>query len=1120
MALHLHRAEDTGTLAAELGAVLSDPLPDPFTSELVLVSARGMERWLSQQLSHVLGCGWTTVARDGRAPTDGVCAGIEFRSPASLLAEISGTGRWGGQVDPWDPDAMVWPLLDAMDEAVGAADSASGWAATLADHLGHAELGDPDERDLRRGRRYAVARRLAGLFASYAKARPGMVADWLAGDPTDGAGGRLDPDLHWQPQLWRDVTARIDADPPPVRQAKLVAQLRDSPADLPPRLSLFGHTRLPAADIELLGALSTHHDLHLWLPHPSDALWRALSDLRGLVPRDADTSRLAVHHPLLQTLGRDLRELQRGLPVAHSDQFCAPARPRPDTMLGWLQSDIAANRPQPVSARFHKQDDRSVQVHRCHGAARQIDVLRDVLLGLLDEDDTLQPRDILVMCPDIDTYAPLITAAFGAPERTDHSHPAQGLRVRLADRALTQTNPLLAVLAELLEIADGRAPASAVLSLAYSEPVRHRFAFTDDDLVTITEWVGSTGIRWGFDAEHRTPYHLQQYPQNTWRFGIDRLLTGAAMSDDSQAWLGTALPLDDVDSNRVELAGRFAEYVGRLRSVVDRLTGSAPLRQWIDTLREGTALLTRVSSDNLWQRGQLDRELSKVLSDAGSRSDTELRLTDVRALLGRRLAGRPTRANFRTGTLTVCTMVPMRSVPHRVVCLIGLDDGVFPRNNIADGDDVLARHPLTGERDARSEDRQLLLDAICSATDALVITYTGIDEHSGEHRPPAVPLQELLDAVDGTTMEQVRDRIVVNHPLQPFDTLTVEPNRLVPHEPFTYDPAALRGARAIIGQRSPKPPLIAEPLPESPCGDIELTDLLDFFKNPVRGFFRSLNYTLPWDAEEPSDAIPVELEPLTRWQVGDRMLTDLMSGRDPDFVIGAEWRRGTLPPGHLGWRQAREISAEAGDLAAAARVLQQNHPQHTVDVDIDLADERWPNRRLTGTIGPLWGNRTVSVTYSKLGAGHRLRAWITLLALAAGHPDTGWEAYCVGRGGRRDPVNTLGYQTPAQPLSLLGELVAIYDAGRREPLPLPLKTSLEWALGRQYADPAPEKGAARAWQWEREEVQHLQVWGPAPELDVLLDPPRPGEAVRGETTRLGSYALRLWPPMLDGERRC
>ncbi|MUL66636.1 exodeoxyribonuclease V subunit gamma [Mycobacterium sp. CBMA 234] len=1097
MALHLHRAEDTGALAAGLGALLAEPLADPFATELVLVSARGMERWLSQQLSHVLG--------NGQA-TDGVCAGIEFRSPTSLLAELSGTA----ETNPWDPDAMVWPLLEVLDH-LGAGHT---WAGTLAAHLGYTELGSPEETQLRQGRRYAVARRLAGLFDAYAKARPAMLADWLAGGSSDGAGSQLDDDLRWQPELWRATAARIDADPAPTRYAKTIARLLDSPSELPPRLSLFGHTRLPAADLDLLGALATHHDLHLWLPHPSDPLWRALSDLDGQESRRADSSRSRVDNPLLQTLGRDLRELQRGLPAAQSDQFHSRSG-FPDTLLGWLQSDISANTVRP-GTRHLKPDDRSVQIHRCHGAARQIDVLRDVLLGLLDDDETLQPRDILVMCPDIDTYAPLITAAFGAGEQADHSHPAQGLRVRLADRALTQTNPLLGGLSELLGIADGRATATAVLSLAHSEPVRRRFSFSDDDLVAITEWVGAAGIRWGFDAAHRAPFDLARYPQNTWQFGVDRLLVGAAMSDDSQDWLGTALPLDDVDSGRVELAGRLAEYVQRLRTVVDRLTGAEPLQRWVDVLRDAIALLTRVGSDEQWQQAQLDRELAKVLTHAGSRSATTLRLADVRALLKRQLAGRPTRANFRTGTLTVCTMVPMRSVPHRVVCLVGLDDGVFPRTNIADGDDVLARHPLTGERDIRSEDRQLLLDAICSAADTLVITYTGTDEHSGEHRPPAVPVQELLDAVDQTTAEPVRRRIVADHPLQPFDIRTVStaPDGLVPDQPFTYDPAALRGAKAVLGERKPKPRLIDGPLDALPSGDVELTDLLRFFANPVRGFFRALDYTLPWDADELSDAMPVAIDGLGRWAVGERMLDDLMAGRVPDFVLGAEWRRGTLPPGRLGWRQAIEIGGEANELAAAARTLQRGDSS-ALDIDVDLG-----GRRLTGTITPLWQNRAVTVTYSKLAAKHRLQAWVTLVALTAGAPEGDWEAYCIGRG-PRDAVHALGYRAPEQPLSVLRELVAIYDAGRREPLPLPLKTSLEWARARQFDDPVPEKGAESEWKWERDSAEYLEVWGPAAPLSVLLDPLRPDDiAVPGETTRLGAYATRLWTPLLDAERRC
>ena len=196
------------------------------------------------------------------------------------------------------------------------------------------------------------------------------------------------------------------------------------------------------------------------------------------------------------------------------------------------------------------------------------------------------------MCPDIENYAPLITAAFGLGDVVEGGHPAHRLRVQLADRSLSRTNPLLGVAAQLLDVAGSRAAASAVLDLAQTEPVRRRFGFVDDDLDTMAGWVRESGIRWGFDADHREPFGVR-YLQNTWRFGLDRVLTGVAMSDDSQAWLGTALPLDDVGSNRVELAGRFAEYVDRLVVATDRLTGTRPLADWLDALTGGVAALTQ-----------------------------------------------------------------------------------------------------------------------------------------------------------------------------------------------------------------------------------------------------------------------------------------------------------------------------------------------------------------------------------------------------------------------------------------------------------------------------------------------------------------------------------------------
>lgn len=1157
MALHLHRAARTDALAAALGDLLAVAPADPFARDLVLVPAKGTERWLSQRLSHRLGSG------PGSATGDGVCAAVDFRSPRSLVAELTDTV----DDDPWAPGVLAWPLLEVLD-----ASTDEPWARPLAVHLGR-DL-DGEEAELRRSRRYAVARRLAGLLASYAAQRPDLLAAWSRGDDVDGVDRDGEPeralpgDLAWQPPLWRALTARVHEPTPAERHAATLTRLRSGPvAHLPARVSLLGHTRMPRTELELLVALADHHDLHLFWPHPSDELWRRLDARlgaaqvpRGPVPRRDDPAHNDAEHPLLATLGRDVRELQRSLrscaPTDLVEHVHEPLDGAPEgspdgardgspgsagPLLSWLQSDLRANEVRPAG-RHHDPADRSVQVHACHGPARQVEVLREVLLGLLADDPTLEPRDILVMCPDIETYAPLVTAAFGlgvdadqaSPEpvgETEGSapgrHPGHRLRVRLADRALVRTNPLLAVAASLLDLAGGRVTASLVLDLLQQPPVRRRFSLDDDDLEAVTDWVRESGVRWGLDSEQRAPYGLTGFVQNTWRFGLDRVLAGVALSDDSRAWVGTTLPLDDVGSNRIDLAGRLAEYVDRLAVALEELTGPQSLATWLDALGRAVASLTRPERGETWQTGQVHRELAAVLADAGERAGVELRLRDVRALLADHLAGRPTRANFRSGSLTVATMVPMRSVPHRVVCLVGLDDGVFPRQGAVDGDDVLARTPLTGERDARSEDRQLLLDAIGATTGTLVVTFTGADEHTGRRRPPAVPLGELLDALDRTTGAPVREQVLVEHPLQPFDPRAAADGRLGTPGPFTFDPAVLAAARVMSRPRPEAPPFLDGPL-ASPAGsggpdvvdDVPLAALVSFLRDPVRGFFRALDVSLPWEADGVSDAMPVEIGGLETWGVGNRMLEDMLRGTRPEAALAAEWRRGQLPPGRLGWRKAKDAAAQAEVIARAVHVHRRGEAR-AHDVDVTLRS----GRRVTGTVAPVHEGRLVARTYSKLSGKHLVEAWVRMLALASHDPDKHWTSVVVGRaGGRGTGVREVLLGPPdEEPQSVLEDLVRLYDAGRREPLPLPVKTSYAWATARHSHDD-PVHAAGREWTSGRypaedAEPAHVRVWGPRAPLSVLLGEPRADEQVEGENTRLGALAARLWLPLLRAEVR-
>jgi exodeoxyribonuclease V gamma subunit len=1126
--LRIHRAPRTDQLADALGELLSSPLDDPFAEEVVVVPAKGVERWLTQRLAHRLGTG----PRGG----DGVCAGVRFLNPRSLVSMLLDRER----DDLWDPDRLVWPLLETIDASLD-----EPWCRTLATHLGHGLEGSDGE--LRRNRRYSVARRLAGLFASYAVQRPTLVNDWRCGRDTDGAAGVLDHDLLWQAELWRRLLERVGEPPPDLRHTETLDRLRagGEGLDLAPRLSLFGHTRLPITEVELLQALGEQRDVHLWLPQPSPQLWDDLAGIGGPVPRVDDTSAELVGHPLLASLGRDTRELRRMLSVvevrgAPAPSLETPARAQgdddePRTLLGWLQADIRANHAPTVSERAGRRladDDHSLQVHACHGAARQVDVLREVLVGLLEDDPTLEPRDILVMCPDIETFAPLISAGFGlAPTSatttvTDAGHPAHQLRVKLADRALTSTNPLLAVAGTLLELSGGRVTASDVLDLAATETCRRRFWFTDGELDRISRWVAEAGVRWGIDRETRATFEMERFEHNTWRAGLDRILLGVAMSGDDHRHLGRGLPLDDVGSNEIDLAGRLAELLDRLAACLSGLRDATTVEDWTVALREGVRALSDVPVDDAWQVPQFERELARAASSS-DRREIELRLPDVRAMLQSRLAGRPTRANFRTGTLTVCTMVPMRSVPHRVVCLVGLDDAVFPRAAVVDGDDVLGRRPLTGERDARSEDRQLLLDALLAAREHVVITYTGANEHSGARRPPAVPLGEILDAADRTTAAPVRPRILTRHPLQSYDARNFKAGdpaadlaewhdaelRGPARRPFSFDASALAGARASWGARRQPPPLLVDPLPSRPTEDVSLADLQSFLQHPVRAFLRGrLDVSTPFEPDELADAIPVALNNLEKWGVGDRLLRELLAGQDPRAVMLAEQLSGTLPPGGLGRADLEEVTRECQQLWGRTVDLRDGD-RRSVDVDVDLGD----GRRLTGTVSGVYGHRVVSLGYSRLKPKQRLRAWVDLLALSAAQPGEHWTAHAVGRE-RAGPKRALSGPLDHRALDWLRQLVDLRDLGLTTPLPAPIATAAAWAEA--YArelmgqDAPPALAAQREWETdphnafgiegEDADPYHQRVFGAGAPLEKLI------------AAGLPEHAWAIWEPLLTG----
>ncbi|MFZ0044184.1 MAG: exodeoxyribonuclease V subunit gamma, partial [Solirubrobacteraceae bacterium] len=625
--LHIHRATRADRLADALGALLQAPPADALAPDLVAVPTRGMERWLAQRLSASLG------ASPDRA--DGVCANVLFPSPHRLVTDaVAAASGIDPEQDPWLPERSAWYLLQVVEASLG-----EPWLTGLSAYLG-ASADPPDP--VRQSRRLSVVRHLAGLFDRYALHRPEMLESWARGTDVGADGGRLGSLEAWQAELWRHLATAIGIPDPAQRRAQACMRLREEPGivELPERLSLFGLTRLPTGHLQILRALSERRDVHLFLLHPSPALWRSVAEhLEGrAVParRAQDPTAALPANRLLASWGRDAREMQLVLGTAPNDagpEHDQEPTSTPATLLARVQEDVRADRPapgaplpgQPEARPVLEPEDRSIQVHSCHGRVRQVEVLRDAILHALAADETLEPRDVIVMCPDIEAFAPLISATFGAgqPPDPDGAGDPEGddraidLRVRLADRSLRQTNPVLGVVAQLLDLVGQRLTASQVLDLADRGPVRRRFGLDDDDLTRLQDWISQSGVRWGLDAPHRAPFKLEGIEEGTWRAGLDRLLLGVTMTEDGDRQFAGVLPLDDVDSRSIDLSGRFAELLARIGEVIDALSERQPLSSWAQTIALAADALTATSGRDRWQRLELQRILDEMVQEAG-----------------------------------------------------------------------------------------------------------------------------------------------------------------------------------------------------------------------------------------------------------------------------------------------------------------------------------------------------------------------------------------------------------------------------------------------------------------------------------------------------------------------
>ena len=1060
-AFRVHASHRLETLAKRLAEEMSRHPTEPLEPERIVVPDALLGQWLRLELASHLG-----VAAHLRVEQPAQFAWTAMREE---VAELTGESVYG-------PPHLRWRIFDRLKDWTGDDEIAR-------------YLEDGDAR-----KRLELADQLAVAYDRCRVYRPDAIRDWQQG----GGHG-------WHARLWRELApaARgaehwVDA----IDRYRDRLERRPHAAGTRQRVSFFHPAALSPTYVEVLRLAARVMDVHLYLLSPSRDFWstppdagdvesnelvgawgRSARDLRDLIGAEPDTVVVMDRPRTGGRLANDGTARARGAAEGHAD---GDARP---TCLASVQRHILEDDPEaPAAAGARTGQDDSIQIHVCHSPTREVEVLHDRLLGLFDRHSDIQPADVLVLTPDLDTYAPLVEAVFGAAGRIGFQIGARRLREGAA----------LTAFLDLLELPGARYAANDVLAPLLAAPVRARFGIADTDLATIRGAVAMARIRWGRNGEHRTELDVPAPPNHNWRRGLDRLLLGYAMQE------GDVL-VDDIapsvldrwgqhaGAGDYEVLGRFHRYC-ELAFALDGWTeAELDAAAWADRLR--TALLDEFFVADFRAGAEAVREVNAV-----ARLIDEFAAECERAGAGGAipfpvlrdvlsdLAEKAVRAAPRLADgIAVADLASGQVFPARVICAIGMNDGVFPRRpqppqfdfqaDLFEGD---ARQP--GDRDRRNEDRFAFLEALLAARGHFLLTYTGRDLKEDRPIPPSAVVSELTEHLeqifpdpDGRSDDEERDRWSVRHPLQPFSPKYFEPGETAL---FSYS-ESMRNAAEALRASGDEPDRFAGELPVEPGeepGELELEDLVRFAVSPSQDFLRKrLDILLDVREDDVASDEPLDLNALEAWQLKSDLAG--IAERDDERTIALAAARGLLPPRNLGRVQHRQSAAQVAALMQALEPFRRHReaPPHRVEVELG-------NVRLVGAVEQFdeSANDLLFWRIGSLRPKDRIGVWLRLLALVAGRQQPA-TANLLGSKARLERVELRGPE-PEQARSLLGDWVEVWRESRRRPLPFFASTSWAWTEKRVWSAKVQNEWSKQPW-FEGNDARHRLIFGDDPSGD-------------------------------------
>lgn len=1062
-------------LAERLGEsmVIDNALDRALTPEWIVTPSAGARQWLRHEMAHQLGA-------SGEGRRDGIVANWHLEFPGALTERLTLPHlreAYGVDRDPWSMPELTFRLLEVAQRH----DS------------------DLSLRPLRNGDGDVLlsrVRHFADLFDRYHVWRPDMVVKWSNGEVVDSADSREVE----QAAMWRRLREEIGIPSTPERWNEAVhrASRPDTPLrDRWPnasRVSIFGLTAFPGGlqFLDVVAAMAVHLDVAVFLVHGFDDA--VLDDVRDRMDFKSELMQMWGGLPLANAPIID--DLIRRADVVDRHSF-APREPT--NFLAALQHTLRRDEVVPV-VRDGTAEGPSIVEHWCHGPMRQAEVLRDAIRHDLDSDfwsPPLQESEILVVCSDIEMYAPLIRTAFG-PSRTDSTESAQpALAYRIIDPRLVSEGSYLRSIRQGLELVRSRCRRSDVLSFLESPPVAARRRLGVDELEILSSWTKEAGIRWGLNEQHREDFGVSGLGDiNTWRAGLDRIFLGVAVENPSFRSVRDILPVE-VLAGRIDLVGNLTEVIETLEASVQLVRQTHSLAEWLEWFGTFTAALFASGGAEENEATRVARAVADIRRVAES-VDVAMTYGDFLAVLEESWSSVGSVSRLLTGGITVTSVDTLRWIPFRSVYLVGFDDETFTRPDWS-ADDLRRREPRPGDISPNDDARSRLSELILSAEDRLTIFRTYRDVTNNTEVDFGVAFAEYRQAVQAVTAGSTP--LTMRHPRHGFSDENFDPAsevaQIARESNLLTGPWSMSALdhRIVVRAIDTQDPLEIEvAAPVNPPLEFSISDLATFLKDPVGTHLRvALGIREDALSLEERDDLDIAIAARERPHLLRRLFE--FATRDDGDVVRAQralLRSGDIPPEDFA--PGTLLTELTQSLIAQYREVTWNAVEQQCSIEIPVGKFVV---RDDVTVHLREGELTIAhIVTSEIRARHVFLPWLEAVAVRAvtdADVPVTLQLVCL-KEGIVSSVTCPVSLTPAEASDVMKDMVKLYFLNLERPIPY----DSEIDIHETWSDLDEEE-----WQGEKMNRTHCYLGKPAWRLvfgdfsadDVVAYEPSPGYSI-------------------------